>query len=383
MAVKPVPLLDLKAQFAPLREEIRDAIDRIVDSQRFILGQVVEDLEADVCRYTGSPHAVGCASGTDALILALAGLGVGDGDEVVTSPFSFFSTASCAYKVGARPVFADIDPQTFNLDPESVATKIGPKTRALIPVHLFGQCADMDAVAGLARDRSLPVVEDAAQALGAAWSSAESGHAGTIGDLGCYSFFPTKNLGAFGDAGMIVARDAEVAERLMQLRVHGGRQMYEHKWVGWNSRLDALQAAVLRVKLPRLDSWSAGRKANAERYDLWFAESGLIESGDVKTPWRDERSSHIYNQYTLRVTRRDALREHLAKREIGHSVYYPVPLHLQPCFGELGYSAGDFPNAEAAAQEVVSLPIYPELDESMQRRVVDALVEFYRPLAGR
>jgi dTDP-4-amino-4,6-dideoxygalactose transaminase len=379
--VEPVPLLDLKAQFAGLRSDIESAIREVVEAQAFVLGPTVEALEAEVAELVGSRHAVGCASGTDALILSLAALCVGPGDRVLTVPFSFFSTASCAYKVGARVTFADIDPETFNLDPARADEAVTPQTRALLPVHLFGQCAEMDALLEIAERRNLPVIEDAAQGLGARYTSERLGRtirAGALGTLGCYSFFPTKNLGGFGDGGMIVTDDDALAERLRLLRVHGGRQMYHHRYVGWNSRLDALQAAVLRVKLPRLDAWSEGRAGNAERYDRWFAESGLLESGDVRTPHRTSRSTHIFNQYVLRVVDRDRLREHLGSRGIGHSVYYPVPLHLQECFADLGYREGDFPEAERACREVIALPIYPELTEAQQQRVVDAVVEFYR-----
>jgi dTDP-4-amino-4,6-dideoxygalactose transaminase len=372
--------LDLKAQFVPLREEINRAIQQVVEAQAFVLGQTVADFETEVANYVGARHAIGCASGTDALILALAALGVGPGDEVLTSPFSFFSTASCAYKVGARPVFADIDPDTFNLDPEKVEVAIGARTKAVLPVHLFGQCAEMDALSSIAERRGLPVVEDAAQALSATYRSSSRGaeiHAGSIGTLGCYSFFPSKNLGGFGDGGMIVTQDDDLAERLRLLRVHGGQQMYHHRWVGWNSRLDALQAAVLRIKLPHLDDWSEGRAANAARYDGWFAESGVLESGQVRLPARAENCRHIFNQYTLRAKRRDELREHLKSEGIGHSVYYPVPLHLQECFRELGYKEGDLPEAERACREVISLPVYPELTREQQQRVVSAVAGFY------
>jgi dTDP-4-amino-4,6-dideoxygalactose transaminase len=375
-----IPLLDLKAQFQGIRDDVRSAIDEVVEAQMFILGPGVERFEAAAAAYTGAAHAIGCASGTDALILALAALDLGPGDEVLTSPFSFFASASCAYKVGARPRFADIDPGTFNLDPERTLAAIGPRTKALLPVHLFGQCADMDAFLEIGRKRSLPVVEDAAQALGAAYRSTVRGQerqAGTLGVLGCYSFFPSKNLGGFGDGGMLVTEDDTLAERLRILRVHGGRQMYHHKYVGWNSRLDTLQAAVLGVKLPHLDRWSAGRAANAARYDQWFRESGLVESGAVRLPERDPKARHIFNQYTLRVERRDELRRHLDEAGIGHAVYYPVPLHLQPCFAELGYTEGDFPIAERACREVVSLPVYPELTPAQQEQVVAAVAAFY------
>ena len=376
-----VPLLDLKAQYAPLREPIDEALRRVIEAQRFILGPEVEAFEAEVARYAGVGHAIGCASGTDALILSLAALGIGSGDEVVTTPFSFFATASCAYKVGARPAFADIDPATFNLDPARLEEAIGPRTRAVLPVHLFGQSADMDPVLDFADRRGLPVVEDAAQALGATYRSQRLGatvHCGAMGRLGCFSFFPSKNLGGFGDGGMIVTPDAELADRLRELRVHGGRQMYHHRWVGWNSRLDALQAAILRVKLPHLDRWSEGRAANAARYDLLLAESGLLDAGRVRPPVRAERCRHIFNQYTLRVERRDELKRHLDEGGIGNSVYYPVALHLQECFRELGYHEGDFPEAERACREVIALPVYAELAPGQQERVVAALVDFYR-----
>ncbi len=375
-----VPLLDLKAQFDPLREEIYAAIREVAEAQAFILGPTVERFEREVADFAGAEHAVGCASGTDALILALAALGVGPGDEVLTTPFSFFATASCAYKVGARPSFVDIDADTFNLDPAALEDAIGSRTRVILPVHIFGQCAEMDPILRIAERRGIPVVEDAAQALGAEYRSTPQDaplRAGALGALGCYSFFPSKNLGGFGDGGMIVTHDGPLAERLRVLRVHGGRQTYEHRFVGWNSRLDAIQAAVLRVKLPHLDSWSRGRAANAERYDRWFTESGLVGDGRVRLPGRILRSTHIFNQYTLRVERRDELRDHLRVRDIGHSVYYPIPLHLQECFQELGYRPGSFPRAEQASQEVISLPVYPELTREQQERVVDEIRRFF------
>jgi dTDP-4-amino-4,6-dideoxygalactose transaminase len=376
-----VPLLDLKAQFAPLRAQVNDAVQRVVESQRFILGPEVESLEQEVARYTGAEHAIGCASGTDALILSLAVLDLKSDDEVITTPFSFFSTASCAYRVGARPAFADIDPRTFNIDPERVEDAITERTRALLPVHLFGQSADMDRLLEIARLRDLPVVEDAAQALGASYrldGAERPSHCGTLGTLGCYSFFPSKNLGGFGDGGMIVTSDRQLAERLRALRVHGGRQMYHHQWIGWNSRLDALQAAVLRVKLPQLDGWSVGRARNAQHYDRMLTQSGLVESGHVKLPLHAESRDHIFNQFTLRVERRDELKSHLDECGIGNSVYYPVALHLQECFRDLGYGEGDFPHAEQACREVISLPVYPELTEDQRETVVGRIVDFYR-----
>jgi dTDP-4-amino-4,6-dideoxygalactose transaminase len=375
-----VPLLDLKAQYAPLKKDIERVVREVMDQQAFILGPNVQAFEEELARFVGVEHAIGCASGTDALILALAAIGVGEGDEVLTTPFSFFATASCAYKVGARPVFCDIDPDTFNIDPARVEDAITSRTRAMLPVHLFGQCAEMDTLCEIAERRGIAVVEDAAQALSATYRS-ESRNAtlqsGAIGQLGCYSFFPSKNLGGFGDGGAVVTRDGGLAERLRKLRVHGEKTSYHHVWVGWNSRLDALQAAVLRVKLPHLASWSEARARNAERYNGWFAEAGLVESGQVRVPVAAAHSAHIYNQYTLRVERRDALREHLNAAGVGHSVYYPVPLHRQECFRDLGYGEGDFPEAARAAAEVVSLPVYPELTEGQQQRVVETIAAFY------
>ncbi|MBD3869057.1 MAG: DegT/DnrJ/EryC1/StrS family aminotransferase [Acidobacteria bacterium] len=375
-----IPLLDLKAQFETMREEIYEAIRQVVESQYFVLGPVVRKFEESLEQYVGASHAVGCASGTDALILALAALDIGPGDEVVTTPFSFFSTASCAYKVGARPRFVDIDPGSFNMDPEKLAEAIGPRTRAILPVHLFGQCAAMQPILQTAAAHDIPVVEDAAQALGSTYEAPDgggSGHAGTLGRLGCYSFFPSKNLGGFGDGGAVVTDDEQLAERLRSLRVHGGVQMYHHEDVGWNSRLDALQAAVLAVKLPRLDLWGQGRAENAKRYDALFAESGLVEAGAVRLPRRTGTGRHIFNQYTLRAKDRDRLRAHLNEAGVGHSVYYPVALHQQECFQELGYGEGSFPEAERACAEVLSLPVYPELTPAMLEQVVETIGRFY------
>ena len=376
--MRSVPLLDLKAQHAAIREEIAAALAAVVDSQSFILGQVVARFEEEAARYLGGGHAVGCASGTDALILSLAALGIGPGDEVLTTPFSFFATASCAYKVGARPRFVDID-ETWNMDPGRLEAAATPRTRAILPVHLFGQCADMDPILEVARRLRVSVVEDAAQAFGATYLRGDARiPAGRMGTLGCYSFFPTKNLGAYGDGGMIVSDDPALAEKLRHLRVHGESARYHHSSVGWNSRLDALQAAVLRVKLPRLASWCEARRANAARYDRLFEEAGLVRSGRVHLPLRSPRSEHIFNQYTLRVENRAGLLEHLSREGIGHAVYYPVPLHLQECFRDLGYREGDFPAAERASREVVSLPVYAELPVDDQQHVVETIERFYR-----
>jgi dTDP-4-amino-4,6-dideoxygalactose transaminase len=371
--LEPVPLLDLKPQFATIRDEIDRVLRRVVDSQLFILGSEVAEFEKEIAAYVGAPHAIGCASGTDALVLSLHALGLGPGDEVITTPFTFFATASCVARHGAIPVFVDIDPATFNIDPAKIEAAITPKTKAIIPVHLFGQCADMDAILDLARARGIAVVEDACQAIGATYASKRTGKthgAGSMGTTGAFSFFPSKNLGAFGDGGVITTGDDAIAARLRMLRVHGERERYKHQAIGWNSRLDALQAAVLRVKLPHLDAWSRGRIANADRYDRLFREAGLTDSGRVVLPVRAPWGGHIFNQYTIRVKDRDALGEHLKTRGIGWAIYYPIPLHLQECFAHLGYAAGDLPEAERAAREVLSLPIFPELAPSQIERVV-------------
>lgn len=373
--MEPVPLLDLKPQLAAIRDEVYRAIHDVVDAQAFILGPNVEGLEREVAAFVGARHAIGCASGTDALVLSLHALGVTAGDEVVTTPFSFFASASCASLLGARPVFADVDPRTFNLDPESLERAIGPRAKAIVAVHLFGQCADMDAILAIGRRKGIPVVEDACQSMSAAFDGKE---AGSMGTTGTFSFFPSKNLGGFGDGGMITTQDDELAARLRVLRVHGEKTRYHHRWIGWNSRLDALQAAVLRVKLPHLRSWSEGRAANAAIYDRLLAEAGLVASEKVRLPHRDPRCRHIFNQYTLRVRDRDALGEHLKSRGIGWAIYYPVPLHLQECFAGLGYAEGSMPGAEDAAREVISLPVFPELGSDRIERVVAAIAEFYR-----
>lgn len=374
-----VPLLDLKPQFAPLRSELLAALERVAESQQFILGPEVEGLEREVAVHLGTDFAVGVSSGTDALLIALMALGVSAGDEVITTPFSFFATAGVIARLGARPVFVDIDPATYNLDATAAAAALGSRTKAVLPVHLFGRCADMDPLLEVTSSRDVPVVEDAAQAIGAA--DAHGRRAGTVGALGCFSFFPSKNLGAFGDAGMVVTADAHLAQLLRILRVHGSEPKYYHALVGGNFRIDALQAAVLRVKLPQLPAWSAARRRNAERYRSLFEAVGL---GDIVTLPTDV-SGHIYNQFVVRVPRRNALRRHLAEHDIGSEVYYPVPLHLQECFRYLGHRPGDFPHAERAAGEVLALPIYPELTEAQQDHVVRTVADFYRdsaPLRG-
>ena len=366
-----VPLLNLKAQYSTIRSEIRDAIDRVVESQHFILGPEVTALEQDIASFSAAKFAVGVSSGTDALLVALMAAGIAPGDEVITTPFTFFATAGVIARLGARPVFVDIEADSFNLDPEEIESKIGARTKAILPVHLFGRCTVMDVILTVATPRGLAVIEDAAQSIGAQDRRGRS--AGTMGDLGCFSFFPSKNLGAFGDAGMVVSQSSKLAESVRILRVHGGKPKYYHKQIGGNFRLDALQAAVLRVKLLYLPSWTAARRRNAERYRELFAEAAL--SRYITVP-RDV-PGHIYNQFVIRCAERDALQAFLRDRDIETEIYYPVPLHLQECFAYLGYRQGDFPRAEAAAKEVLALPIYPELTEDQQGYVVDQISEFY------
>jgi dTDP-4-amino-4,6-dideoxygalactose transaminase len=366
-----VALLDLKAQHATIREEVIAAMMRVVDDQAFILGSPVERLEQAVAELSGTRFAVGCANGTDALLLSLRALDVGRDDEIVTTPFTFFATAGAIHNVGARPVFADIDPDTFNISPQGAAAAVTTRTKAIIPVDLFGQVAPIDAIATAVP--GMPIIEDAAQSIGATRKMAGSDvRAGAAATIGTFSFFPSKNLGGYGDGGMMVTQDEALCGRLRRLRVHGGMKTYYHDEVGYNSRLDALQAAVLLAKLPHLESWSAARRRNAAYYNAAFA--GL---SDVKIPVVEACNVSIYNQYTLRVARRDQLQEHLKSRGIGHSVYYPLPLHLQPCFEYLGYSEGAFPVSEQAAKEVISLPIYPELATSQLDEVISAVREFY------
>jgi dTDP-4-amino-4,6-dideoxygalactose transaminase len=366
-----VPLLDLRAQHARIRDEVVGEMMRVVDDQAFILGAPVERLEKAVAELSQTRFAIGCANGTDAILLALRALDVKPGDEVVTTPFTFFATAGAIHNVGARPVFADIDPDTFNILPQAAAAAITGKTRAVVPVDLFGQIAAVDTIRMAIPD--IPILEDAAQSIGASRTiGGKRTMAGETATIGTFSFFPSKNLGGYGDGGMMVTQDEEIASRLRRLRVHGGMKTYYHDEVGYNSRLDALQAAVLLAKLPHLEAWSAARRRNAEYYNAAFADSG-----DVRTPHIDPANVSIYNQYTLRATHRDALQEHLKTKGIGNSVYYPLPLHLQPCFEYLGYSPGDFPESEKAALEVISLPVYPELEQSQLDEVIEAVKGFY------
>jgi dTDP-4-amino-4,6-dideoxygalactose transaminase len=373
MSAQEVPLLDLTAQFAPLRGEVLAAIARVCDTQRFILGSEVEGLERELEAFLRIPHAIGVSSGTDALLAALMALGIGPGDEVVTTPFSFFATAGSIARLGARPVFVDIDRATFNIDADAVAAAMTSNTKAILPVHLFGQCAEMAPIVEIAERSGVPVVEDAAQAIGACYRGRP---AGGIGAIGCFSFFPTKNLGAFGDAGLVTTTDGTIARRLRAIRQHGGEVKYHHDVVGANFRLDALQAAILRVKLPHLEGWTAARRRNAERYETLFKKADL--AGTITLPARAANSTHIYNQFVIRVPERDRLRAHLQSSGIGTEVYYPIPLHLQPCFRELGYRTGSFPVAETAANEALALPIYGELTEAQQSWVVESIRNFFQ-----
>jgi dTDP-4-amino-4,6-dideoxygalactose transaminase len=376
MGTMRVPLLDLTRQYRQIAAEIERVLLEVVESQQFVLGPRVEAFEHEVATHLGVPHAVGCASGTDALLLSLRALDVKPGDEVITSPFTFFATAGAIHNVGARPVFADIQPDTFNLDPAAADAATGSRTRAIIPIHLFGQMADMIAFRAIGDAAGIAVIEDSAQAIGARQKLPDGQWitTGTLGDACALSFFPTKNLGAFGDGGMVVTNDAKLADRLRRLRVHGGRQMYHHEEVGYNSRLDALQAAVLAVKLPYLAGWSEARRRNARFYDEGL---GGIES--LRLPEVRPENDSIVNQYTVRITDggRDALADFLRKCGVGSGVYYPRPLHLQECFAYLGYSEGDFPESERASSEVLSLPVYPELTEEELDYVVESVRAFF------
>lgn len=371
----PLPFLDLKAQFGGIREEIFAAVAEVLESQHFILGPEVEAFEREISAHTGARFAIGCASGSDALLLALLALEVQHGDEVITTPFTFVATAGAIARIGAKPVFVDIDSATFNIDPTQIENAITPRTRAILPVHLFGMAADIDAILEIASKRELPVIEDAAQSVGARYRGKA---AGNLGAMGCFSFFPSKNLGSAGDGGMITTNDQKLAERLKLLRVHGSRKKYEYEIVGINSRLDALQAAILRVKLRHLEAWTEGRRCNAERYRAFFAEFGLTER--VTLSEVPAERTHVYNQFVIRVAERDALRAFLKERGIPTELYYPSPLHLERAFQYLGYKAGAFPAAEAASKQVIALPIYPELREEQQRSIVSAIAEFYETL---
>jgi len=372
-----VPLLDLQAQYASLRDEMRACIERVLESQRFVLGDEVRRLESSIADYCQTNHAVGCASGSDALLLALMALDIKAGDEIVTTPFSFFATASCMTRLGARPVFVDIDRHTYNIDVSQVADAITSRTKAIMPVHIYGQCADMDPLLALGERYGVPVVEDAAQAIGA---TDRGRRAGSMGALGCFSFYPTKNLGGAGDGGIVTTNMDELAQRLRRLRTHGGITEYQHTEVGINSRLDELQAAVLNVKLARLDQWSDERAQRAAVYGKLLTEARPcfeIRVFEITTPFVRPDCRHIFHQYVIRVPQhRDALMEHLQKCGVGTKVYYPIPLHRQECFSYLGYKEGAFPEAECAAGETFALPIFPELSEAQQAYVVDSIKSF-------
>jgi dTDP-4-amino-4,6-dideoxygalactose transaminase len=374
-----VPLLDLAQQHASLMGEMTAALERVCRSGAFVLGPEVTELEKRVAEYSHVKHAIGCASGSDALLLALMACDIGAGDEVIVPSFTFFATASAVSRLGAKPVFADIDPVTFNLDPEAVRAKLTPATKAILPVHLFGQCADMDALGKIAAKIGAPLIEDAAQAIGAEFGGRR---AGSIGRIGCLSFYPTKNLGGAGDGGMLTTNDDVLAERLRLIRGHGMQPRYYHHVIGINSRLDSFQAAVLNVKMPRLDGYTERRQANAARYGELFAAAGLDQRLGLPRALPNRR--HVWNQYVVRVPdgKRDALREHLAKAKIGSEIYYPLGLHEQKCFAYLGYQKGDLPETDRATAEVLALPIFPELTAEQQRVVVDRIGEFFEPTGG-
>jgi dTDP-4-amino-4,6-dideoxygalactose transaminase len=375
-----VPFFSLAVQFKSIEEEVKSALDEVFRTQQFILGSNVQALEKTIARYCGTRSAIGVASGSDALLLSLMALGIGSGDEVLLPPFTFFATAGSVSRLGAIPVFVDIDPETYNIDPSGIEERISSKTKAIIPVHLFGQCADMDPLLKIAKGRKLFVIEDAAQALGAEYRpiAGEDGRrAGQMGDLGCFSFYPTKNLGAFGDAGMVVTDNPDLSEKVRLLRAHGSQPKYFHKWIGINSRLDTVQAAILLVKFKYLEKWTGERQRKAERYRLLFQE--LLSSVEgIRLPTVQYQNRHIFHQYVIRVRERDRLRKFLAEEGIGTDIYYPLPLHLQECYASLRYRRGDLPNSEKASEEVLALPIYPELTEDQQIAVVDRIKAFFR-----
>ncbi len=385
-----VPLLDLKKQYQSLKNELDEALIRIAESQYFILGPEVDKMEKAFCKYLNCKYAIGVSSGTDALLIALMALDIQPGDEVIVPTYSFFATAGVVSRMNAVPVFADIDPVTFNIDPDDIEKRITKKTKAIIPVHLYGQSCEMNKIMEIARKHNLKVVEDGAQAIGVQYKDGK--HVGTIGDIGCYSFFPSKNLGCFGDGGLVVCNDDELGEKLRILRVHGGKPKYYHKIIGGNFRLDAIQAAVLNVKLPHLDDWSSQRRSNAELYTKLFVGAGLAQTTG-KTKFDDKnrvllpkavykdsgaKNYHIYNQYIIRVENRDAVRKHLSDKGIGTEIYYPVPFHKQECFSSLKYKNGDFPLSEEAADDSIALPIYPELTEDQLKYVVDEIAVFIK-----
>ncbi len=368
-----VPMCDILGQYQSLQAEIDAAVLKVLGSGQVILGPEVAAFEKEAAAACGASHAVGCADGTTALVMALAALDIGPGDEVIVPPFTFFATVGSVVRVGAKPVFVDVDPLTFNLDPAKLEAAITPRTRAVIPVHLFGQCADMDRISGIADRYGVYVIEDAAQSFGAEYKGKRCGGMGTIG---CFSFYPSKNVGTLGDAGMVTTNDAALAKKLVALRNHGSEVKYYHKYIGWNARIDAIHAAILRVKLPHADAWIAGRRAAAKRYDALIESAGL--NGFVTRPVVDPHAGHTFNQYTVRVpaAHRDAVMKHLRADGVSCDVYYPLCLHQQECLKHLGYRPGDFPVSEEAARTVFSLPMFPEITESQQRRVVDSLTGY-------
>ena len=375
-----VPFFDLTSQFQSIEGEIRTALDGVFKTQQFILGPQVEDLERVIAEYCKTRYAIGVASGSDALLLSLMALGIGPGDEVILPPFTFFATAGVVSRVGANPVFVDIDPKTYNIDPSKIEAEVTSRTKAIMPVHLFGQCADMEPLLQIAKEKQLYVIEDAAQALGAEYRPPrypEGRRAGQMGDLGCFSFYPTKNLGAFGDAGMVVTDHPQLAERVRILRVHGNQPKYFHKWIGANSRLDTIQAAILLVKFRHLERWTIERQKRAARYQSLFQDL-LASVPGLGLPKIQYENRHIFNQYVIRVPERNRLKEFLLKEGIGTDIYYPLPLHLQECYAFLKHRQGDFPISERASEEALALPIYPELTEEQQGRVVDQIKAFYR-----
>jgi dTDP-4-amino-4,6-dideoxygalactose transaminase len=379
-----VPMLDLRRQYAPLQEELLGALRHVLETQQFILGEQVASFERAAAQHLGVNHAIGCSSGTDALWLALAALGIEPGDAVVTTPFSFFASVSSILKVGARPVLADIDPVTFNLDPKAVEAVVeksgGLRVKAILPVHLYGQCANWDEFSRIAKEHGLKLIEDAAQAWGANWKGRA---AGTLGDAAAFSFYPTKNLSAAGDAGMVTTNDDAIAERARMLRQHGMRRRYYHDEVGWNTRLDGFQGAILEVKLRYIAGWNDARRAVAKRYHAMFGAAGIADTGPypeggVVLPREVDGAHHVWHQYVIRCARRDALREFLTAQKIASEIYYPLPLHMQPALKSLGYGEGGFPEAERAAREVVALPIFPELRDDEQHAVVDSIAAFLK-----
>jgi dTDP-4-amino-4,6-dideoxygalactose transaminase len=374
-----IPILDLSVQHEQLADEIGAAVAKVLRSQKFILGPEVRELEQDLAPYCQCSEAVGCASGSDALLLALMACDIGPGDEVITTPFSFFATVASISRLGAKAVFVDIDNSTFNIDTTRIESAITNRTKAIMPVHLFGQCAEMDRINELAGQSNIRVIEDAAQAIGAEYRGKR---AGSLGAVACFSFYPSKNLGGAGDGGLLTTNDGKLADTLRILRAHGAKKKYYHDRVGINSRLDSLQAAILRVKFRYLDQWAAARRLNAHRYRELFHEAGLVSSEEIRLPAESDGSFHVYNQFVIRARDRDGLRGWLSNRGVGTEIYYPLPLHLQDCFKDLGYERGDFPESERAAEEALAIPVYPELGATAQAYVVETINSFYRQSAG-